>query len=180
MKLYLLKKQLRDILFSWRLYLSIFLICLFGMIIYSGFNSVQEDLLFSIDNFYQKQNLANYTIKTDNELPLTILNELIDNFVFENIVPFYYSNPSSVFQHYQFKNKTTINIPYLIEGTDDCLSNQVIIDYDYAKKQNISLNDFITLNRTKYEVVGVAKFLQSLYKGNECQHLVAFIFRQAI
>lgn len=161
----LLKKQTLDIKNKILLYLALFFIVLVGMIFYSGFTSAQNNILNSINKFYESANLADYTIKS----PTTFNEDELNNFLskIDGKYDIVYNEMSyGTTNYFYHRNTFNTNNIELVEGTFSKGQHDIVLDYDYAITNGYFVNDYIIINNNAYHITGLAKFPNHVFKGN--------------
>lgn len=163
----LLKKQLHDAMHKILLYLAIFIIIVCGMIFYSGFTGALNNIDYSINNFYQEMNLADYEIISYSNFKETELTNLTNYFKNNNISYnlVYNENKLSTNALYH-RNDTSINNYQITKGSNPLTNQEIVLNESYATTNNYNIGDYIILNNKAYKLVGYAKFPNHIFIGN--------------
>ncbi|MDY4788907.1 MAG: FtsX-like permease family protein [Bacilli bacterium] len=157
------KKQLRDALHKKKLYITLFIITLLGMIFYAGFTSVRNNLKYSINQYYLEQNLCDYTIKSSTYFNSDEANNFAKEF---SLIDLYHHSVVVNEGDIYYKNDISVNIPLIIEGEYFNDQPNYILDYDYALKHHYHVGDTFFIENDRYTITALAKFVDYIFKGN--------------
>lgn len=154
--------------------MSIFLITLLGVFLFSGLNAVGRDTNESVNLYYENQKLADYTIyKTVNANDIDKIRSRFDaDFASSYSQDIKFNGVYKKVTSYVFQDTTfTVNIPEVLEGRLPFSSCEALIDEAFAYSNGVSVGNVLnlTLNGTNYDVsiCGVARFPNHLYKGEK-------------
>lgn len=171
---HLLLRSLREICSTKAQFISIILIIAIGSAIFSGLFSTVHLIETWLDDYYTSTDFA------DGWVYVSPIDET-------QILQFQQDNPAldiegrrsfqldSVLKGesvtYRFYTKTTINGLMPIEGSMDLVGNEIVIDDSFAQKNNLNLNDSITITVDEqsftYRIKGTFESPEFAYKSKD-------------
>lgn len=172
---YLLRKMFREIKIYWMQFISVFLMALISITIFSGMASVWNGLDVSTKKYVEDTNLANYIIYTKGileEEQSEMLKKLNKLDKVEKI------SLASNIQTLVKENETNLNIkaldnqdaisPLTVEGKKfDTQEDGIWIDKNFAEENNLKVGDYITVQfldkEEKFEIKGLVLHSEYIY-----------------
>lgn len=163
---YLFVKMRRDLLKMWTQFLSVFLMALIGVAIYTGMEGAWFGLKTSTDNYYSETNLASAWVYgmgiTQNDVnKINQIDGVLDaNLSMTSKVNLKTNTENQPDVKLIATNNTTISIPQSIEGENfNSNSDGIWLDNSMANERNIKVGDSITLIYENKEQAFVVKGL---------------------
>lgn len=178
---HLLLKQLRDFKKSLFVNISVFLITLTGMFFFSGLIAVGGNIGNGIDEFYLKQNLADFEVGISSGLAATEVDDIRNELCADGAMniaktSFVFGDKTRNIAIYVFPHKDfRVNIPNVTQGKMPEYPLEALIDRAFAEANTVRTGDRLTLpiKNKKYEITvcGLAEFPEHLYKGTKVPEL---------
>ncbi|MBQ4219122.1 putative ABC transport system permease protein [Butyrivibrio hungatei] len=146
----LIKKMFRDL---WQLksqFVSIFLMCMLGMLIYSGIEGVWNGMQIQKDNYFSETNVADIwvnalKINTDEADDIKEIDG-IATIQLSAVMDAYLDKETEENIRLIANDTNEISIPMIQEGSDyNCKSSGIWLDYDYANAKNLKAGDRIKI-----------------------------------
>ncbi|MCH5164135.1 MAG: hypothetical protein J1F36_03885 [Clostridiales bacterium] len=145
-----------------------------GIFLFSGLNAVGRNIKASIDEFYQTQNLADYTVTTQltpNQFDAMRGELCADGAVSFDAVTLKVNgiNRNIIVSLFTY-NDFNVNIPDIVEGENPTQSFDALIDVAFANANRIKPGDVYTVmiegQPQDILITGLARFPDHLYKGD--------------
>ena len=170
MKNKLLKHIFMKIKDNYKRFLSLLCMALLGVGFYAGIQAASPDMLKTLDNFYDENNVYDLEIVSNLGMTKDDVKELSKIKNIEKAVGTYskdvYLNLNN--KQYVLKliglNKKINNI-YIETGRLPSNNNEIVVEKSLLEDNGLSLNDSITIEGNNYKIVGT--MLSPLYFGNE-------------
>lgn len=170
MKSMLIKHIFMKIKDNYKRFLSLLSMALLGVGFYAGIQACSPDMLETLDDFYDKNNVFDIEIVsnlglTDNDIKaLSNINNI------DKIVGIYSKDEylNTINEQYVIRLiglSNNINNVYLEEGRLPKNNNEIVVEKALLKDNNIKINDNIIINNVNYKIVGTA--LSPLYFSTE-------------
>ncbi len=169
---YLLKKMLRDIRSNWTQFVSVFLMAMLSVLIFSGMASVWTGLNSEVDEYVDKTNMADMWIRaasvTDEDIAELKKIDDIEMISRSMNISFAVKDSDSELQVNVVDSLDVSNL-LLMEGDsyDNNAKEGIWIDTEYAKEHNIEIGDKILLDgflgEVEFEVKGTIMSPEYIY-----------------
>lgn len=161
----LTKKMLRDIIKNKAQFLTIVFIATFGVLTFSGLDSVRQGLIQSSDEYYKTVNLANMWVYTKDD-PTQELNKISKmEGITEVQARLTYNATSGKNQIKLFvSDDNEISKPYIISGAKyDVNADGIWLDDEFAKENNYKVGDSVTINNKELKIKGIILSAEEIY-----------------
>ena len=170
MKSMLIKHIFMKIKDNYKRFLSLLSMALLGVGFYAGIKACSPDMLETLDDFYDKNNVFDIEIVsnlglTDNDVKaLSNINNI------DKIIGIYSKDEylNTINEQYVIRLiglSNNINNVYLEEGRLPKNNNEIVVEKALLKDNNIKINDNIIINNVNYKIVGAV--LSPLYFSTE-------------
>lgn len=170
MKSMLIKHIFMKIKDNYKRFLSLLSMALLGVGFYVGIQACSPDMLETLDDFYDKNNVFDIEIVsnlglTDNDIKaLSNINNI------DKIIGIYSKDEylNTINEQYVIRLiglSNNINNVYLEEGRLPKNNNEIVVEKALLKDNNIKINDNIIINNMNYKIVGTV--LSPLYFSTE-------------
>ena len=170
MKSMLIKHIFMKIKDNYKRFLSLLSMALLGVGFYAGIQACSPDMLETLDDFYDKNNVFDIEIVsnlglTDNDVKaLSNINNI------DKIIGIYSKDEylNTINEQYVIRLiglSNNINNVYLEEGRLPKNNNEIVVEKALLKDNNIKINDNIIINNVNYKIVGAV--LSPLYFSTE-------------
>ena len=170
MKSMLIKHIFMKIKDNYKRFLSLLSMALLGVGFYAGIQACSPDMLETLDDFYDKNNVFDIEIVsnlglTDNDVKaLSNINNI------DKIIGIYSKDEylNTINEQYVIRLiglSNNINNVYLEEGRLPKNNNEIVVEKALLKDNNIKINDNIIINNVNYKIVGTV--LSPLYFSTE-------------
>lgn len=178
----LLKSSIREIKNSPGRFFSILGIIFLGVAFFVGIGATGPDMLRSADQYYQKHQLADFSLisslgLTDEDKKIIENDSSVEKVVFEKLVDIQQSTTSQVFRLYSYKKNQPLNQLKVISGRlpekedeillDNNLSDQYKLDEELKFLESDDPDD--QLSRYTFKIVGFVttpEFVDVIKRGN--------------
>lgn len=169
---YLLKKMLRDIRSNWTQFVSVFLMAMISVLIFSGMASVWTGLNSEVDAFVKETNMADLWVRAmsvteDDWEAIKDLKE-VETASRCMSASFSVTDSSSELQ-VSYVDNDTVSHPLLIAGVeyDNEAQDGIWIDQNFAEKNNLRIGDRLRLDgltgEAEFEVKGTIMSPEAIY-----------------
>lgn len=167
-------KIIRDIKELKERFIALFFIIFLGAFISTGLFTFSSNFLDSLTNYYSNNNLADIWISYSH-IDKDEINDLLNIKGIKNVEirnsftsTHKYDSTSANLKLYSLPNNISINKPYLISGNFPTSNNDILIDNQYAKAHNLSINDELplTINGTDktFIIKGLCESVEYIWK----------------
>lgn len=170
MKNKLLKHIFMKIKDNYKRFLSLLCMALLGVGFYAGIQAASPDMLKTLDNFYDENNVYDIEVVSNLGLTSTDVKELSKINSLEKVVGTYSKDTYLNIGNNQYVLKLTglnkeINNVYVEEGRLPKNNNEIVVDKTLLEDNNLKLNDNLSIENNNYKIVGT--IISPLYFSND-------------
>ena len=170
MKNRLIQHIFRKIKNNYKRFISLLCMSLLGVGFYAGIKATSPDMLKTLDNFFDNQEVYDIEIVSTLGLTTNDIEELKKISSLDKVIGTSYKDVITEIESEEYVIRllpiiNDINKLYLVEGSYPTNDNEILIDEAYLKDNNYKIGDTITINSDlnikEFKIVGVA--LSPLY-----------------
>ena len=162
MKNKLLKSQLKSIRSSYKRFISLTCMSLLGVGFFAGIQATSPDMLNTLDNYFDNHKV--YDLEIISTLGLTDydiqkIREINSNYIVEGnkSTDEYASINNEEYTLKIIEINNNINTIKLIDGELPSSENEIVVEENLLKDNNLLLNNYININNKNYKIVGIIK-----------------------
>ena len=160
MKNKLLKSQLKSIRSSYKRFISLTCMSLLGVGFFAGIQATSPDMLNTLDNYFDNHKV--YDLEIISTLGLTDydiqkIREINSNYIVEGnkSTDEYASINNEEYTLKIIEINNNINTIKLIDGELPSSENEIVVEENLLKDNNLLLNNYININNKNYKIVGI-------------------------
>ena len=160
MKNKLLKSQLKSIRSSYKRFISLTCMSLLGVGFFAGIQATSPDMLNTLDNYFDNHKV--YDLEIISTLGLTDydiqkIQEINSNYIVEGnkSTDEYASINNEEYTLKIIEINNNINTIKLIDGELPSSENEIVVEENLLKDNNLLLNNYININNKNYKIVGI-------------------------
>ena len=170
MKNKLLKHIFMKIKDNYKRFLSLLCMALLGVGFYAGIQAASPDMIKTLDNFYDENNVYDIEVVSNLGLTKEDVKELSKVKNIEKVVGTYSKDAYLNLNNKQYVLKLIglnkeINNVYLEEGRLPSNNNEIVVEKALLEDNNLKINDSISIENNNYKIVGT--MLSPLYFSND-------------
>ena len=170
MKNKLLKHIFMKIKDNYKRFLSLLCMALLGVGFYAGIQAASPDMIKTLDNFYDKNNVYDIEVVSNLGLTKEDVKELSKVKNIEKVVGTYSKDAYLNLNNKQYVLKLIglnkeINNVYLEEGRLPSNNNEIVVEKALLEDNKLKINDSINIENNNYKIVGT--MISPLYFSNE-------------
>lgn len=170
MKNKLLKHIFMKIKDNYKRFLSLLCMALLGVGFYAGIQAASPDMIKTLDNFYDENNVYDIEVVSNLGLTKEDVKELSKVKNIEKVVGTYSKDAYLNLNNKQYVLKLIglnkeINNVYLEEGRLPSNNNEIVVEKALLEDNKLKINDSINIENNNYKIVGT--MISPLYFSNE-------------
>ncbi len=150
----LFRKTLREIKENINQYITVIIIAILSVTLFTGIYANWQDFAYKVDLIYQKSNMADAIVMTDNNQQdiKTYLDSNSINYEERLYLLGTVKNYNVIVA--SFNEKSTIDIP-AYASVDKIDASMVLVDENFLIKNELNINDTFTLNVSNINILGI-------------------------